>query len=70
MRRCLLFPIVPDTEREMLLALISAESLRFGLSSEEYLRKVWYHDQARKLGEHVASIMLDWLLRIVTGNVP
>ena len=55
---------VPDSERIRFENLMRGQSERFGLTSEDYLRKVWYHEQAARLGEYVAMLLLHQLLEL------
>ena len=57
--------MVPQAERARFEALLTAQAGRFGLSSEDYLRKIWYHEEAVRLGEYVAGILVDQLIGLV-----
>ena len=57
--------VVPDAERMRFESLIMGWADRYGLSGEEYLRKVWYHEEASRLGEYVALTLLDQLLSLM-----
>lgn len=56
---------MPQAEKDRFEQLVGGEARRFGLDEEEYLRKVWYHDQAAKVGEFLAMHLLDELLALV-----
>jgi len=56
---------IPKSEQERFEAILCGQAQNFGLTSEEYLRKVWYHEQATKLGEYVAMSLLEELLPLV-----
>ncbi|MBA7635901.1 hypothetical protein ES703_43511 [subsurface metagenome] len=56
---------IPKSEQERFEAILYGQAQNFGLTSEEYLRKVWYHEQATKLGEYVAMSLLEELLSLV-----
>jgi hypothetical protein len=59
---------IPDSERKRFENLISAQANRYGLGVEEYLRKVWYHEEAARLGEYVAGSFVDELNVIIPKN--
>jgi hypothetical protein len=52
---------IPDSERQRFEKLISAQANIYGLGVEEYLRKIWYHEEAAKLGEYVAGSIVNEL---------
>ena len=56
---------IPKSEQGNFEAILYGEAQRFGLTPEEYLRKVWYHEAACRLGEYVAMTLLDQLLPLV-----
>lgn len=56
---------IPKSEQERFEAILYGQAQNFGLTTEEYLRKVWYHEQATKLGEYVAMTLLEELLSLV-----
>ncbi len=56
---------VPISERQKFENLLKVQAQRYDLAPEEYLRKVWYHEEASKLGEYVAMSLLEQLLRLV-----
>ena len=60
--------IVPDAERKRFASLLQGESQRYGLNPREYLQKVWYHEEAAKLGEYVAMVLMDELLQSLQVN--
>lgn len=53
---------IPKGERTRFEDILRGQSQRYGLQPEEYLRKVWYHEEAAKLGEYMALSLLDELL--------
>ncbi len=59
---------IPDVERTRFDSLLIGEANRIGLGVDEYLRKVWYHQQAAQLGEYVAMALLAQLLEIAPSN--
>lgn len=61
---------IPDNERLRFESLLIGQAHRFGLSPDEYLRKVWYHEQASRLGEYVAMVLLEQLLTIAPPIEP
>lgn len=42
-------------ERKRFIAFLKANASAYGLGIEEYVRKVWYHEQAAKIGEFMAA---------------
>jgi hypothetical protein len=56
---------IPIEERQRFENLLFAQAQRYGLAPEEYLRKVWYHEEASRLGEYVAMILLEQILPLV-----
>lgn len=57
---------IPDSERIKFENLLIGQAQHFGLMPEEYLRKIWYHEEASKLGEYVAMMILDMLLALIS----
>ena len=56
---------IPKTEQARFEAILTAQSQRFGLTAEEYLRKIWYHEEASRLGEYMAMRLVDDLLQSI-----
>ena len=56
---------IPISERQRFENLLLGQAQRYGLAPDEYLRKVWYHEEASRLGEYVAMILLEQLLHLV-----
>lgn len=56
---------IPLSERQKFESCLYGQSERFGLSPEEYLRKVWYHEEAAKIGEYMAMTFLEQLLPLI-----
>lgn len=54
--------VVPKSEQAKFETMLFGQAKRFGLTPEEYLKKVWYHEEASKLGEYVAMVLLEELL--------
>jgi hypothetical protein len=61
--------MMPDEEKKRFERLIRGQADRFGISAEDYLRKVWYHEQASRLGEYIAMVLLDELLKLAPQEV-
>ena len=59
---------IPKTERTRFDDILRGQSQRYGLQPEEYLRKVWYHEEAAKLGEYMALSLLNELLPLLPNN--
>ena len=60
---------IPISERQRFENRLRGQAERFGLSPEEYLRKVWYHEEAAKIGEYMAMTFLGQLLPLAPINV-
>lgn len=56
---------IPISERQRFENLLLVQAERYGLTPDEYLRKVWYHEEASKFGEYVAMLLLEQLLILV-----
>lgn len=56
---------IPISERQRFENLLLGQAERYGLAPEEYLRKVWYHEEASRFGEYVAMTLLEELLPLV-----
>lgn len=56
---------IPKSEQEKFENILYGQAQRFGLTPEEYLRKVWYHEEATRLGEYIAMTLLEELLPLV-----
>lgn len=56
---------IPKSELTRFATMVSGQAQRFGLQPEDYLRKVWYHEEAPRLGEYVAMVLLDQLLALM-----
>lgn len=61
---------IPEQERLRFETLLLGQAQRFGLTPEEYLRKIWYHEEAARFGEYVAMVLLDQLLTLAPVAVP
>ncbi len=65
---------LPQAERQGFVSLVEGEAARYGLSVRDYLRKIWYHDSAARLGEYVALSLVDQLIELAEectdGNDP
>mgnify|MGYP001587407246 FL=1 len=55
--------VLPVTERDKFTATVNAEAKRYGLLPSDYLRKIWYHEEAAKLGEYVAMSLVEELVQ-------
>lgn len=60
--------VIPKTERNRFENLILGNAKLYGLTPEDYLRKVWYHEVAAKLGEFVAMSLLDEILPLLPST--
>ncbi|MFC1949798.1 hypothetical protein ACFLW0_06480 [Chloroflexota bacterium] len=56
---------IPISERQRFENLLRVQAQRYSLSPEDYLRKVWYHEEASKFGEYMAMSLLEQLLPLV-----
>jgi len=59
---------IPKGERTRFDDILRGQSQRYGLQPEGYLRKVWYHEEAAKLGEYMALSLLDELLPLLPNK--
>lgn len=63
--------MIPDGEYDRFKAHANAESKRYGLTLDDYFKKVWYHEQAAKLGEYVALCLVDIIINALSvGELP
>ena len=46
--------------------MLKGQAARYGLEPDEYLRKIWYHEQASRIGEYIAMALLDDLLKLAS----
>jgi len=53
---------ISNRERQKFSNFLLGQAQIYGLTPDEYLRKVWYHEQASRLGEYVAMVLLEQLL--------
>jgi hypothetical protein len=56
---------IPESEKERFISVLYGQAQRFGLTPEEYLRKVWYHEEASRFGEYIAMTLLEELLPLI-----
>jgi hypothetical protein len=68
-RRCIVWTL-PVSERQRFENLLMGQAQKYGLEPSEYLKKVWYHEQASKLGEYIAMTLLEELLPLVPAVKP
>ena len=59
---------IPESERVRFDSVLHGQAKQFGLDPTDYLRKVWHHEEASKLGEYVAMMLVDELLTLVKGS--
>lgn len=57
---------LPATERDKFAATVNAAARRYGLPPSDYLRKIWYHEEAAKLGEYVAVVLTEELVTLLS----
>ena len=60
----------PQSEAMIFESHIQAEAARYGMPPVKYIRKVWYHQQAAKLGEYMALTLVDALVDLAAIYVP
>ncbi len=53
---------LPDEERMKFEQLIGVAASAYGFGAGDYLRKIWYHEQASVLGEYVALALVEKLV--------
>ena len=56
---------IPNTESRKSNGLLLGQAARYKMTPYEYLHKVWYHEEAAKLGEYVAMTLLQQLVSIL-----
>lgn len=56
---------IPKSEQRKFETMLSGQARHYGLTPEEYLRKIWYHEEASRFGEYVAMTLLEELLPLV-----
>ena len=59
---------IPHSEAVRFKSVICGQAEHFNMSVEEYLRKIWYHEQASKLGEYVAMSLVNEVLPLVPAS--
>jgi hypothetical protein len=59
---------IPQNEQHKFKNIILGNAKLFGFTPEDYIRKVWYHEEAAKLGEYVALSLMNELLLLVSGE--
>lgn len=59
--------MLPDTEKKRFEAILTGQANKLGLEPKEYLRKIWYHEQAAQIGEYMAMTLVDELSSILLG---
>jgi hypothetical protein len=57
--------MLPETEKRTFEAILSGQANKLGLEPQEYLRKIWYHEQAAQIGEYMALTLVDELSSIL-----
>jgi len=55
---------IPESERIRFESYVQGQADRYGLTPEDYLRKVWYHEEAARIGEYMAMTLLEQLLTL------
>lgn len=60
--------MIPIIERQKFENFVFGQAQKFNLTPEEYLRKVWYHEEAAKFGEFMAMTLLEQLLSFLPEN--
>jgi len=59
---------IPDVERVKFEKLVIGEADRLGIGVDEYLRKVWYHQQAAVLGEYISMVLVEELIGLLPAS--
>ena len=57
--------MIPDAEKKVFETIITGQANKLGLEPREYLRKIWYHEQAAQIGEYMALTLVDELSSIL-----
>ena len=56
---------IPSGEIQKFLDTVSGQAQKYGLEPKEYIKKIWYHEQAAKLGEYMAMLLVDEISKIL-----
>ncbi len=59
---------IPQAEQNRFANIVKARASTYAMTPEDYLRKVWYHEEASKVGEFVALTMLEHLLSLLPST--
>ena len=59
---------LPDSEKRLFINLVTAQARQIGMTPKEYIRKVWYHEQAARLGEFTALGLVEQLTSVIGGD--
>jgi hypothetical protein len=60
---------IPNNEKVKFENTVCGQARNYGLDKEGYLRKVWYHEQASRLGEYMAMVLVNDLLELFPDHV-
>ncbi|MBA7578392.1 hypothetical protein ES708_20254 [subsurface metagenome] len=58
--------MIPDGEYQRFKSFLKQAATLYGLTIDDYIKKVWYHEQAAKLGEYVALTLADKVIEACT----
>jgi hypothetical protein len=59
---------IPKNEKTRFKNMIRGQAQQFGLNEQEYIQKVWYHENASRFGEYIAMALTDELLQLISTN--
>lgn len=55
---------MPESEKDRFKSALNVQAKLFALTPEEYLRKIWYHEQTSKIGEYTALALTEDLVSL------
>lgn len=61
---------LPESERENFERLVRHQADKLAMKPTEFVRKVWYHEQAARFGEYVALTLAHELLPHAANATP
>ena len=56
---------IPNTESLKSKNLLLGQAEKYKMTPDEYLHKVWYHEEAARLGEYMAMTLLEELISVL-----
>ena len=59
---------LPSAEKQAFFNLVAAQARQAGVSPRDYIRKIWYHEQAAKIGEYAALSLVEQLTTLIDNR--